>query len=249
MRNDVDHGHDDMSFDPVEADEVTASSDNPTEASATTGPFPKPPASTGPSAWQLFAIWAGIGLQSFGGGASTTLLIQRTFIERRGWLTIDEFTRLWNLSLLTPGINLIAVTVLIGKRLRGTRGILASLAGLLMPSATITCLLAALFAQVEQQAAVQAILRGVVPATAGILGVVMVNFARPLVQRRVSAGAFYRWGAAPLVVLIALAILVWNVSAVLAVLGAALLGIVFFAPHPASKGKGRAGRERKRAVE
>src|SRR5690348_16560303 len=31
-----------------------------------------------PGKWQLFRIWAGIGLQSFGGGASTTFLIQRT---------------------------------------------------------------------------------------------------------------------------------------------------------------------------
>jgi chromate transporter len=34
----------------------------------------------GPGVWQLFGIWTRIGLQSFGGGASTTLLIQRVFI-------------------------------------------------------------------------------------------------------------------------------------------------------------------------
>src|SRR5262245_22898768 len=119
-----------------------------------------------PSTWQLFGIWAGIGLQSFGGGASTTLLIQRTFIERRRWLTIEEFTHLWGLCLLTPGINLIAVTALIGKRFGGTRGIVASLAGLLLPSAAITCLLAALFVRVEHTAVARAALRGIVPATA-----------------------------------------------------------------------------------
>ncbi|HEU5347651.1 MAG TPA: chromate transporter, partial [Ktedonobacterales bacterium] len=122
----------------------------------------------GPSAWRLFGIWAGIGLQSFGGGASTTLLIQRTFIERRRWLTMEEFTHLWGLCLLTPGINLIAVTALIGKQLGGVRGIVASVAGLLLPSATITMLLAALFLRVEHVAVVQQVLRGIVPATAGI---------------------------------------------------------------------------------
>src|SRR3989442_15706841 len=118
-----------------------------------------------PGKWQLFRIWASIGLQSFGGGASTTLLIQRAFIEKYKWLSMEEFAHLWNLCILTPGINLVALTVLIGKKLAGTRGIAASLAGLLLPSAIITCLLTAGFKTVENQPAVQAILRGVIPAT------------------------------------------------------------------------------------
>src|SRR5213080_3178649 len=113
-----------------------------------------------PSRWQLFRIWASIGLQSFGGGASTTLLIQRAFIDRHRWLSMEEFMRMWNLCILTPGINLIALTVLIGRKLGGTWGIVTSLAGMLLPSATITCLLAVTFKQIEHVAVVQAVLRG-----------------------------------------------------------------------------------------
>ena len=109
-----------------------------------------------PGKWQLFRIWASIGLQSFGGGASTTFLIQRAFIEKHKWLSMEEFIYLWNLCILTPGINLVALTVLIGKKLGGAWGIAISLAGMLLPSAAITCLLAALFLQVKNVAAVQA---------------------------------------------------------------------------------------------
>lgn len=187
-----------------------------------------------PGAWQLFGIWAGIGLQSFGGGASTTLLIQRTFIERRRWLSMEEFTRLWSLCLLTPGINLIAVTVLIGKRLGGVRGIVASLTGLLLPSATITCLLAALFLRIEHMAVAQAVLRGVVPATAGIMMLVAVNFARPLFRERATAGPLYLWMSGALAIGIAVAIILWNVSAIVVVLGAAGLGMLSFTPRKTS---------------
>src|SRR5438067_9367000 len=83
-----------------------------------------------PTLWTLLRIWAGIGLQSFGGGASTLLLIQRTFVEERAWVGADEMGRLWNLCLLTPGINLLALTVLLGRKLGGTWGIVASLVGL-----------------------------------------------------------------------------------------------------------------------
>ena len=84
-----------------------------------------------PSKWLLFRIWAGVGLQSFGGGASTQFLIQRAFIEKHRWLSMEEYTRLWSLCILTPGINIVALTVLIGKKLGGTRGIIASHAGIL----------------------------------------------------------------------------------------------------------------------
>ena len=184
-----------------------------------------------PGAWRLFGIWAGIGLQSFGGGASTTLLIQQTFIERRRWLSMEEFTRLWSLCLLTPGINLIAVTVLIGKQLGGVRGIVASVAGMLLPSATITALLAAIFLRVEHAAVVQQVLRGIVPATAGIMLLVAVNFARPIIRESTVIGPSYLWMCAALTLVIAVAIIRWNVSAIVAVLGAALFGIIFFAPR------------------
>ncbi|HCJ32793.1 MAG TPA: hypothetical protein DHV65_00615, partial [Ktedonobacter sp.] len=46
---------------------------------------------------------------------------------------------LWNLCIFTPGINLVALTVLIGRKLGGTWGIVVSLAGMLLPSAMVTC--------------------------------------------------------------------------------------------------------------
>src|SRR5947209_15273795 len=144
-----------------------------------------------PGKWLLFRIWASIGLQSFGGGASTTLLIQRAFIEKHKWLSIEELMHLWNLCIFTPGINLVALTVLIGKKLGGTWGIVASLAGMLLPSAAITCLLTVIFKQIEQIAAVQAVLRGVIPATGAIMLLVGLNFALPLMRRSYKEGILY----------------------------------------------------------
>lgn len=184
-----------------------------------------------PSAWRLFGVWASIGLQSFGGGASTTFLIQRAFIERHGWVTQDEFLRLWNLCLLTPGINLIALTVLLGQKLGGARGIAVSLAGLLLPSGAITCLLAALFVQVERSATTQAVLRGVIPATAGVMTLVALNFAQPLIKQNRKAGPLRALALGALILLGAALVIDFNVSAIVVVLGLALLGALAFAPR------------------
>src|SRR6059058_1868537 len=187
-----------------------------------------------PSKWLLFRIWASVGLQSFGGGASTTFLIQRAFIEKHRWLSIEEFMHLWNLCLLTPGINLVALTVLIGKKLGGTRGIVASLAGLLVPSATITCLLAAIFKQIEHVAAVQAVLRGVIPATGGIMLLVGLNFALPLIRRGYKEGFLYLLASSVLIIACALAVILLKLAVIIVVLAAVFLGALFFSPKPAS---------------
>jgi chromate transporter len=186
-----------------------------------------------PGKWQLFRIWASIGLQSFGGGASTTLLIQRAFIEKHKWLSMEEFSHLWNLCILTPGINLVALTVLIGKKLCGSWGIVVSLAGMLLPSATITCLLAALFIQIEHVAAVQAIFRGVIPATGGIMLVVGLNFALPLIRKGSKEGFFYLLVSGILIFACALAVIFLKLSVIIVILGAAFLGTLFFSSKSA----------------
>lgn len=184
-----------------------------------------------PSTWRLFSVWASIGLQSFGGGASTTFLIQRAFIEKHGWVTDEEFLRLWNLCQLTPGINLIALTVLLGKKLGGARGIAVSLAGMLIPSSAITCLLAAIFTQVERSATTQAVLRGVIPATGGIMILVLINFAQPLIQSSRNAKLSRTLLGVALTALCAVLVIAFNVSAIVIIVGMAILGAFIFAPR------------------
>src|SRR5438876_3026867 len=188
-----------------------------------------------PSKWLLFRIWASVGLQSFGGGASTTFLIQRAFIEKHRWLSMEEFVYFWNLCVLTPGINLVALTVLIGKKLGGTWGIVASLAGMLLPSATITCLLAAIFKQIEHIAAVQAIFRGVIPATGGIMLVVGLNFALPLIRKGYKEGLFFLIVSGILTIACALAVIFLKLSVIIVILGAAFLGTLFFSSRSAPR--------------
>ncbi len=187
-----------------------------------------------PSKWQLFRIWASIGLQSFGGGASTTFLIQREFIEKHRWLSIEEFMHLWNLCILTPGINLVALTVLIGRKLGGTWGIVVSLAGMLLPSAIITCLLAAIFKQIEHVAAVQAVLRGVIPATGGIMLLVGLNYALPLIRRGYKEGVLYLLTSSVIIIACVLVVILLKLSVIVVVLSAAFLGALFFSPGPGS---------------
>nr|BBH94165.1 hypothetical protein KTA_23640 [Thermogemmatispora argillosa] len=199
-----------------------------------------------PSLWELLRIWILIGLQSFGGGSSTLLLIQREFTEKHRWLTIEEFARDWNLCIMTPGINLVAITVLIGRKLAGARGIVVSLLGLLLPSATITALIAAGFQEIEHLAFVDAMFRGVVPATAGIMLVVAINFARPLLKQGYQEGLSMLLLSLAFIALVTLALIVGKVTVVLVVIASALIGRFLFvhAPSLAATDQQPDGKER-----
>jgi len=183
-----------------------------------------------PGMWKLFRVWATIGLQSFGGGASTTFLIQRTFIEKYDWMTMEEFTHFWSLSILAPGINLLGLTILMGRKLGGSWGIVVSLAGLLLPSAAITCILVALFKQIENIPAVQMVLRGIIPATGAIMAVVALNFALPIMRKSSKEGTFSLLKNSIVIIVCTLAIIFLKLSAAAVVLGAVILGALFFSP-------------------
>lgn len=181
-----------------------------------------------PGRWKLLRIWTGIGLQSFGGGASTSFLIYQNFVEKYNWLLPEEYTLYWNLSIMAPGTSIVGMTILIGRKLGGIRGIAASLIGLLLPSAAITCLLTAGFLSVAHFPATQAMLRGVVPVTAGITLVVGLKYAQPLVKASKAEGLPCLLLSLLLALAALLALTIFHLPVPLLLPGAALLGVLLF---------------------
>jgi chromate transporter len=200
---------------------------------------------TKPGLWTLAGPWARIGLQSFGGGASTLFLVERTFVGQQGWLDQEELARFLNLSLLAPGPNLVALTILIGQKLGGGRGMAVSLVGLLVPSALLTCLLTVGGQAMQQVAVVQAMLAGIAPAIGGLLFVVAIKHSYPLLKQSWEERWSSLLGSLLILGAAVFAVIVWNISIIVILFAAALTGIGFFAgwlpPHDQSSGK-EAGR-------
>ena len=130
----------------------------------------------------MLITWLTLSIQSFGGGSSTFYLIHQACITR-GWLDEAEFVRAWALVQVSPGINLVKLTVLIGYQLRGWPGLAVAMGGLLLPSALVTVLMTAGFTAIRSQPVVQAAMRGVLPATIGLSLAMAVQMAQPLLRR------------------------------------------------------------------
>ncbi len=139
------------------------------------------------SSWHLLRVWLTLSVQSFGGGTATLTLIRRAAVGEQ-WVSDAEFGRFWGLVQLAPGINLLALTILLGRQVAGARGIAVSLLGLLLPSAALTVLLTAGYVHVQHSPWIQAALRGIIPAIVGIGLVTAGQIALPLLHSSHRAG-------------------------------------------------------------
>ena len=68
--------------------------------------------------WQLFLAFAAISVTGWGGGTGTIYTMRHELV-RRGWITSAQFGLDFGLSRIVPGINLIALAVIVGYRLKG----------------------------------------------------------------------------------------------------------------------------------
>ncbi|HEV2249539.1 MAG TPA: chromate transporter [Candidatus Limnocylindria bacterium] len=136
-----------------------------------------------PSSRALARAWFDIGTQSVGGGTSTLFLIRRILVERKSWISPREFNEAWALSQLSPGIHLVALAGLLGRRIAGARGVIVSVAGMMVPAAIITAIATAFLGEVAQQPLTIAALAGIGPVAGGMTIGLALTLARPVLQR------------------------------------------------------------------
>ena len=86
-----------------------------------------------------------VGLFTFGGGYAMISLLDREFVERRGWLTSDEFLDLVTIAESTPGPIAINCATYIGYKRAGIIGSIGATLGMCIPSFTIIYLISLFF--------------------------------------------------------------------------------------------------------
>jgi len=129
------------------------------DASALDRPRPSSPG-------DLFVSFTWLALQGFGG---VLAVVQRELVERKRWLSADEFLEDWAVAQVLPGPNVINLALMIGDRSFGLRGALAAVAGMLTVPLVVIVLLALLYAQFAGVPQVAAALRGMGAVAGGLI--------------------------------------------------------------------------------
>lgn len=134
-----------------------------------------------PTATDLFTGFLFAGINGFGG---VMPFARRIIVERRRWLTAEEFIDLLAMCQFLPGPNIVNLAVALGGRFRGPRGALASLGGILLAPMAIVVGCYLLIGSVSDAPAVVGALHGLAAAAAGLVLSMAAKLALPMLRRR-----------------------------------------------------------------
>ena len=156
----------------------------PLPARTATAERPRP-ASLGDLFWSF--TW--LALQGCGG---VLAIGQREPVEKKQWLTREQFLEDWAVAQILPGPNVVNLSLMIGDRYFGLRGALVALAGMLTFPLLIVLLLAAVFTGISDSPGAQGALRGMGAVAAGLItatGLKLISALKTNVLGRVVCGA------------------------------------------------------------
>lgn len=114
----------------------------------------------------LFMTFSLMALQGFGG---VMAVVQRELVEKKQWLTQEEFVEDWAVAQIMPGPNVINLSIILGGRYFGVPGALSALAGLLVFPLLLLLLIAILYAPYAAHPQVANALRAMVAVAAGLI--------------------------------------------------------------------------------
>lgn len=173
------------------------------------------PPRPGPSSTSdLFLSFSWLALQGFGG---VLAIVQRELVEKKKWLTREEFLDDWAVAQILPGPNVVNLSLMIGDRYFGMRGALAALAGMLALPLVIVLLLAALLGGVADLPSTQGALRGMGAVAAGLIAATGIKLIAALKQNVMGLTACWAFALAAL---LCIGYFRWSLIWVLVCLGA-----------------------------
>ena len=135
-------------------------------------PHPQPASPT-----DLFVSFTWLALQGFGG---VLAIVQRELVERKRWMTRDEFIEDWAVAQIMPGPNVVNLSLMVGSRYFGLKGALAALAGMLCVPLVVVLLLALVYAHYAAHPGVAGALRGMGAVSAGMIAATGLKLAGAL---------------------------------------------------------------------
>ena len=140
---------------------------------------PTPPRPQPASLADLFFSFTWLALQGFGG---VLAVIQREMVERKRWLTQEEFLEDWAVAQIMPGPNVVNLSLMVGGRYFGLRGALTALAGMLAVPLVIVLVLGVLYTRFGDNAQMAGALRGMAAVSAGMIAATGVKLATALAR-------------------------------------------------------------------
>ena len=164
--------------------------------------------------WEFFKV----GIFTIGGGIAMIPQIQQVVVEDKKWISEEDMLDCIAVAQSLPGVVAINSATYIGNRMYGIKGALAATLGVVAPSFIIIIVVVSFLGAIGENSYILGAFTGIKAAVCGLIMVTAVKLAKQsltnVFQWILAAAAFA-------------AIAAFGVTAVWAVLGGAVLGIIY----------------------
>lgn len=186
--------------------------------------------------WELFYMFAKIGLFTFGGGYAMISIIEDTCVERKNWITHEEMMNMTVIAESTPGPIAINCATYVGYKLAGLLGAFVATFGMVLPSFVVIFAISKFLDNFLEITLVAHAFQGIKIA----VGILIFDAAITMIQkmkkkifpRVIMISAF--------LVMMMVNIFSWNFSSINLMLIAGVLSLIIFAVQTAPGRKGGA---------
>lgn len=137
---------------------------------------------TVPSLKRIFLVFLKIGALSFGGVYSMLAFFERELVERRKWLTHEEFIESVAIGQMTPGPPIVNTGICIGYKLQGIRGALVTIAGQSFTGVVVAIFLAIFYVKSKGNVLLIHVMKGVGAAVVGLLLSIILKMAQKTIK-------------------------------------------------------------------
>ena len=167
---------------------------------------------------ELFYSFLKIGTFTVGGGYAMIPLMEEELVDKRQWMSREEFLDQLALSQSMPGVLAVNMATGLGYRLRGMLGAVSAIAGNIVMPIVFILVLALLFREFRDNVYVERFFMGVRPAVVALI-------AAPVF--RLGQSAKIGWKDCWIPIVAALLIWLFDVSPILIILAAVALGFAY----------------------
>jgi len=126
----------------------------------------------------LFYSFFKIGAFTLGGGYVMIPLIEKEVVDNRRWMQQEDFTDMLALAQSAPGPIAINTAVFVGYKMKGFKGLITAVSGVIIPSFVTILLIAMFFGDIKENAIVERIFCGIRPAVVALIAVPVVNMLK-----------------------------------------------------------------------
>ncbi|MBN9503685.1 MAG: chromate transporter [Armatimonadetes bacterium 55-13] len=131
---------------------------------------------------EVVSVFLRLGFTAFGGPAAHTAMMRQELVERRAWVTDEEFVELMAMTNLIPGPNSTELAIHLGYRRAGWAGLWVAGACFILPAAFIVGFLAWIYVQFGALPETQGLLYGMKPVVLAVVGQALFGLVKAVLK-------------------------------------------------------------------